>query len=39
MAIGSHPSPQRTTYGKRRKSVLKTQKLIQNNIIVLNKLK
>jgi hypothetical protein len=34
-----HTSPQKTTHGKRRKSVLKTERLLQNNRMVLNKLK
>jgi len=37
MARGSHNSPQRTTRGKRRKSTLKTIRLIENNNAVLNK--
>jgi hypothetical protein len=35
----NHSSPQKTTHGKRRKSILKTERLLQNNRIVLNKLK
>lgn len=39
MARGSHNSPQYTTHGKRKKSSNKTQKLIDNNRLVLSKFK
>lgn len=39
MARGKHSSPQRTDFNKRRKSQLKTTKLIKQNDLVLSKLK
>ena len=38
MARGNHTSPQRTDFTKRRKSQLKTAKLIKANDLVLKKL-
>lgn len=38
MAKGKHSSPQRTDFNKRRKSQLKTAKLIKTNDLVLKKL-
>lgn len=39
MARGKHSSPQRTDFNKRRKSQLKTAKLVKQNDLILSKLK
>lgn len=39
MAKGKHSSPQRTDFSKRRKTQLKTAKLIKQNDAVLNNIK
>ena len=39
MARGNHTSPQRTKRNKRRKSVVKTLKLLKQNELVLKNLK
>lgn len=38
MARGKHSSPQRTKFNKRKKSTVKTAKLIKQNEAILNKL-
>jgi len=39
MARGTHSSPQRTKFSKRKKSIVKTAKLIKHNELILKKLK
>ena len=39
MGRGKHSSPQRTDFNKRKKSVIKTAKLIKQNELILKKLK
>lgn len=39
MARGKHSSPQRTDFSKRKKSQLKTTKLINTNDLVLKRIK
>jgi hypothetical protein len=38
MARGTHSSPQRTKFSKRKKSIVKTAKLIKQNELILKKL-
>ena len=39
MARGTHSSPQRTKFSKRKKSIVKTAKVIKQNELLLKKLK
>ena len=39
MARGAHSSPQRTKFSKRKKSIVKTAKVIKQNELLLKKLK
>lgn len=38
MARGNHSSPQRTKFSKRKKSIVKTAKLIKQNELLIKKL-